>query len=191
MERSTIIITSICTGVIAFIISCYFSGRESRKENRRWLMMNECKRLIGEVVKTDTVIEQLKSLSKVQMEALQKIKAICGHLGVQVEIDPYTKGFSITPSIDLIKSLSFMKEYLPEIEEQWWIYKEHDAQEYLNKLREKEEWMLEEMKKVETEDWNRLDDIKRHLMIKGISYKYDTLRNQKGESGCTNHSEKQ
>lgn len=179
METSTIVIISVFTGIIAFIISCYFFGREARKEHRRWLMTQECKRRIGEVVKTDRVIEQLNSLSKIQMEALQKIKAICGHLGVQVEIDPYTLGFSITPSIDLIKSLSFMKEYIPEIEEQWWIYKEHDAQEYLNKIREKEKWMLEEMKKVKTEDWNRLDVIQRDHMIKGLSHEYDTLQNLK------------
>lgn len=179
METSTIVIISIFTGIIGFIISAYFSGRKDLKENRRWLMNHECRRLISEEVKTDKVIDHLNGLAKVQMIALQKIKAISGHVGVQVEIDCYTPGYPITPSIDIIKSLTFMKEYLPEIEEQWQIYKEHDSVEYLKKIGEKQEWILDEMKQVKTEEWNRLDSTQRILMIRGLSHKYDTLKKEK------------
>lgn len=142
-------------------------------------MVNECKRRIGEVVMTDKEINQLNSLAKVQTDALQRIRAICGHLGVQVGIDLSKIGYRINPSIEIIKSLSFMKEYLPEIEEQWQIYKDNEALEYVHKLRDKNEWMLEEMKKVKTEDWNRLDDDQRDLLIKDLSHEYDTIQNQK------------
>ena len=119
MTIAAILVTIV---ILAIGYSIFNSVHESR--------MNKIWKEVGELVheKFNEEMKYLVELVKTQETALLKIKAIFDHLGIKNEIE----GVNLPPSIDTFRSLSFVKEYLPEIDEQLRIYE--DAENEINRL---------------------------------------------------------
>lgn len=112
---------------------------------------------------------QAHTSEELRKNALLKIKAICDHLRVQTEIS-YGE---ITPSIDIIRSLSFMKEYLPEIEEQSKIYEENDYWKMRSISNAKWDYVTKKIKEISVSKWNRLDSEQKKKLIQIRSEEFD------------------
>lgn len=106
-------------------------------------------------------------LLHIERTSLMTIKAICGHQGVQVEID----GSYIKPSLDFVRSLSFMKDSLPEIEEQVSIANEANYE--WSVLVGKFDHVDRTLSNLPLLKWIRLDDIQKKEMIQNLSEEYD------------------
>ena len=118
----TIVAILVTIVILAIGYSIFNSVHESR--------MNKIWKEVGELVheKFNEEMKYLVELVKTQETAILKIKAIFDHLGIKNEIE----GVNLPPSIDTFRSLSFVKEYLPEIDEQLRIYK--DAENEIDRL---------------------------------------------------------
>ena len=100
-----------------------------------------------------------------RVNALEKVKAICDHLGVETEI----KYGRITPSIEIIRSLSFMKEYLPEIDEQAKIYEENDGDPMITRTNDKYDFVKEKIELLSVRKWNRMSPEQKREMIQKLA----------------------
>ena len=162
-----------------------FERRNKRKEHKDNLEPLERKNLVDDVIHFDSRVEYATSLVDLQCDALQKIKAICGHLGVQVDIQDRT----LIPSIKVIRSLSFMKEYLPEVEEQWQIFQNTDPESVLKGIKKKEIDILYELEKMPSAQWNIISDGQRREIIQILSNEYDRkhIMNENDQENLTAH----
>lgn len=113
--------------------------------------------------------DRLDTLQKDRKSALMKVKAIFDHLNVQVEISDY----SITPSIDILRSLSFSKEYLSEIDEQAKILQDVKSEmDNLNPWR-KRNFIRDEIEKVSLNKWKHLRWEDKCEMIRKLADEFD------------------
>ena len=99
--------------------------------------------------------------------SLMTIKAICGHQGVQIEI----VSNYLNPSLDFVRSLSFMKDSLQEIEEQVKIANESDYESAI--LVGKFDHVTRTLYNLPLLKWIRLDDSQKKEMIQNLSEEYD------------------
>ncbi len=164
--------------IISEVLISRFERRKKQKEYKVNKPLQERQELVDDVIHFDSRVEYARSLTQRRYNALQKIKAICGHLGVRVDIRYPDMG----PSIDTIRSLSFMKEYLPEIEEQWQIYQNTDPCSVLYEIKKKEIDILHELEKMPAELWNQASDEQRRGCIQHLSNEYDRKEIMKEDS---------
>ena len=164
--------------IISEVLISSFERRKKQKEYKMYRPLHERQELVDEVIHFDSRVEYARSLSRRRYNALQKIKAICGHLGVRVDI----RYPDMSPSIDTIRSLSFMKEYLPEIEEQWQIYQNTDPCSVLYEIKKKEIDILHELEKVPAGLWDHASEEQRRDCIQNLSNEYDRKEIMKEDS---------
>lgn len=165
---------SICIGLVIFSPFFLLELRKVRKAKESIASQNmkvEISEIVDDVINFYAEVSYIDGLRCIRCAALEKIKAICGHLGVQVKIC----GLKMNPSIDIIRSLSFMKEYLPEIEEEWKIYEEKGqaSRIILDKICNKRRWMIKELHKTKSDIWNLLNSEQKRLIIHDLSEQYD------------------
>lgn len=186
MNIYAIIIGCIIGVVIATIIKLVKFNRLNKSWEEYHERAKEARVLINKHLEYWSKLDYAISLRKVQLTALQKIKAICGHMGVEVKIDylGYTNP-DMTPSIDIIKSLGFMKEYLPEIEGLWQTYKENDADKYIEPLNIKRDWILMSIDQLPPYPWKYLTDEQKKKVIKEVSDQYDREIDLKNKSSTS------
>ena len=146
------------------IFVIYAKVREYRKGKKA----TQVSRLLREVFYNREMIQAHISEGR-RKNALLKIKAICDHLRVQTEIE-YGE---ITPSIDIIRSLSFMKEYLPEIEELSKIYEENDYRKMRSISIAKWDYVAKKIEEISVSKWNRLDREQKKKLIQNKSEEFD------------------
>ena len=159
--------------ITALIVYGIFKLEREYRENKMSQMSRELDDLIFKVFLDE--VKYFLELLKVQKTANMKIKAIFDHLGVKVEIieDQFT------PSIDTFRSLSFMKEYLPEIDEQLRIYQE--AEREMNKLDtiDKRHYVILQVHTMISPNmWMELTYEQKREIIHKLSEEYDVNRNQ-------------
>ena len=156
----------ICLGLMFLIpiLVVYAKVRDYRKGKND----SQVSRLLHEVFYNKEMIQS--NISRVLREnALLKIKAICDHLRVQTEI----KYGEITPSINIIRSLSFMKEYLPEIEELSKIYEENDYRMMISISNAKWDYVTKKIEEISVSKWNRLNREQKKELIQKKSEEFD------------------
>lgn len=174
---------NVILGITAFIstflgtytVKTVLQDRKLKANARKCLEMH---RLIDKYM--EPAYEFARKMWKDKNEALQKIKAICGHLGVEVKIEHdgiypsknFIESLTMAPSIDVIKSLGFMKEYIPEIEEQWQIYNSFDLDSFTSGLSDQHWSIYDELQKVSTDRWKRLNDLEKRQMIHDLAKEY-------------------
>lgn len=173
MNTTEIVISFIIGALIVIVYKVVRAMRDEAKRLDDYSRSKELSRLICEVMDYDSKVDYALSLRKVQEDALQKIKAICGHQGVQVKIGDGHYDPTITPSIDIIKSLGFMKDYLPEIEELWQIYKDTDSDAYIRPFFKKQLTIHKELMFGPSDAWKLLTDEQKRKIIQDMSYEYD------------------
>ena len=174
MITTEMVISFIIGAVITIIYKLVKFNRLNKSWEEYHERAKEARVLINKHLEYWSKWDNSKSMRNVQLTALQKIKAICGHMGVEVKIDylGYTNP-DMTPSIDIIKSLGFMKEYLPEIEGLWQTYKENDADKYIEPLNIKRDWILMSINQLPADPWKYLTDEQKKKVIKEVSDQYD------------------
>jgi hypothetical protein len=156
--------------ITAIVYAILDSVRKSRE--------NKMSEEIRDIIYDEFLLKEVKyiqKLSKDQNMALLRIKAIFDHLGVKVEI----VDDKITPSIDTFRSISFVKKYLPEIDEQVRIYK--DAETEMNKIDvdHKNKYVIFRVHQiVSLSKWRKLSDEQKKEIIHNISENYDYQRKQ-------------
>ena len=146
------------------IFVIYAKVRDYRKDKKD----SQVSRLLREVFYNNEMI-QANISERLRKNAILKIKAICDHLRVQTEIE-YGE---IVPSINIIKSLSFMKEYLPEIEEMSKIYEENDYMMMRSISNAKWDYVTEKIEEISVSKWNRLDLEQKKELIQKKSEEFD------------------
>ena len=164
--------------ITALIVYGIFKHERESRMNKIW---KEAIDLVTE--KFHKEVEYTVELWKTQQTALLKIKAIFNHLGIKIEI---TDG-EFTPSIDTLRSLSFVKEYLPEIDEQLRIYK--DAENEINRLETFEKrsyvitWLEEALnhRKWRKNRWTSVTTQAKLGIIDALSETYDYRRNSNND----------
>lgn len=171
MNIQEIIIVSIVGAVIGIIYGIISFKIEQRKRTDKFTKSREKIDLIKDIIHFDSRVDYATRLVEIQDASLEKIKAICGHLGVQVDIRYRT----LIPSIEIIRSLSFMKEYLPEIDEQWQIYQNNDPSPILQKIKDKENHILTELDRMCDEGlpWDSANEEKKREVLQLLSNEYD------------------
>jgi hypothetical protein len=134
--------------------------------------------LIEEVIDYQSHLDHARELESAREDALQKIKAICDPLGVQVEIKsksntPVSFTIHLTSSIDNIRNLRFLNEHLTAIEELSHVYNENDPRAYLKPIIIKYRRMYDKlMNDCTTERWNSFREDKKAI-VEAISDRYD------------------
>lgn len=158
---------------IVIIYAIFNSVLESR-ENK---MSEELTDLIYEEFLEEA--RYFRELLKSQQTALLKIKAIFDHLGIKVEIIED----KITPSIDTFRSISFVKEYLPEIDEQLGVYE--DAEKEMNRLdtNDKSRYVINSVHEIVSPNkWRKLSKEQKRKMIHDLAEGYAAIMNNDQEN---------
>lgn len=178
MTIAAILVTIV---ILAIGYSIFNSVHESR--------MNKIWKEVGELVheKFNEEMKYLAELVKTQEIALLKINAIFDHLGIKIEIAGVNLPPFIESRIDTFRSLSFVKEYLPEIDEQLRIYK--DAENEINRLdtTRKSSYVINQLveqlndSKWRKNRWTSATIQQKRVIIDVLSKIYDDRRNSNND----------
>lgn len=170
MELELIIFYGFLAIVAIIFVLKTLRGRGNDPEAAKF---TEVVQLIEEVIDYNSHLDHARELEAVQEDSLQKIKAICDPLGVQVEVMSKSNTLHLRTSIDDIESLRFSNEHLHRIKELCQIYRENDPQAYLTPIIIKYEKLYDMlMNTCTTERWNSFREDKKAI-VEAISDRYD------------------
>lgn len=171
-ELDPVTILGILT-LIPFVYAILREYKKWRESEARAEKCSEVVQLIEEVLDYQSHLDHARELGAAQEDALQKIRAICDPIGVQVEVKSKSNTIHLTSSIDDIKYLSSLKEHLPVIEELCQIYTENDPGKYLMQMYIKYDKLYDNLMNVcTTERWNAFGEDKKSI-VQYLSDEYD------------------